>query len=294
VSGLDRRLISFALTAVLVVGLAAPALADDHAVAEARATLQDLATRIHESTQLTERLTNAQWDTEVATAVDIAGIDRIEQELAITRVQATAALETLIGPHSTGQVSAAITATMISADKRYADPRDLTGLLGAWNDFQATVDSAIVVRDALRQSLGLPAITNLRICPLEEAALFEHDWGDSRGWRTHKGTDLMTATGTPLLSMEDGVIIQADWHYLGGNGIYVKGDVTGDVYYYAHLSEYAGDIAVGTRVEAGQVIGYVGTTGNASVPHLHLGWMPGGGGLENLQDAYPMLVELCR
>ena len=95
--------------------------------------------------------------------------------------------------------------------------------------------------------------------------------------------------------MERGEVIQMGWHYLGGNGLYVRGAVTGDVYYYAHLSGYAEGIEVGSPVEAGQVVAYVGNTGNSDVPHLHLGWMPGAGrvDLDGLEDAYQMLVELC-
>ncbi len=288
-----RRLLLFSLATVLVAGLAVPALAGGDTTAEACTGLEDLTTRIEEFTQLTERLVNTQWDAEVATAVNIGGIARIEQELAITRVDATAVLEPLIGPHSTDQVPAAITATLFREDMDYLDQRDLIELLGTWNDFQDEIDSAMALRDRLRERLGLPAVTGLRVCPLEAVDTLVHDWGDSRGWRTHRGNDINAPIGTRLVAIESGVVIQADWHYLGGNGIYVRGDVTGDVYYYAHLSGYAENITVGTPVQAGQVIGYVGDTGNADVPHLHLGWMPGGGGLDNLQDAYPILVELC-
>ena len=282
-----------ALATLLVAGPAVPASADGDPTADACAGLEDLTARIDELMQLTERLTNGQWDADVARAVDIGGVDRIEQVLAIIRVEATAALEPLIGTHSRDQVPAAITATLLAERMIYPGRGDLIQLLGAWNDYRDAIDGALAVRDDLRERTGLPAITGFRVCPLEEVDTFEHDWGDRRGWRTHKGTDINAPMGTPLVAMESGVVIQADWHYLGGNGIYVKGDITGDVYYYAHLSAYAEGITVGTPVAAGRVIGYVGDTGNADIPHLHLGWMPGGGGLDNLQDAYPILVELC-
>jgi murein DD-endopeptidase MepM/ murein hydrolase activator NlpD len=95
--------------------------------------------------------------------------------------------------------------------------------------------------------------------------------------------------------MENGEVIQLGYHYLGGNGLFLRGAFTGDVYYYAHLSAYADGIEVGTPVVAGQVVAYVGDTGNSDVPHLHLGWMPGAGrvDLDALTDAYGLLQDLC-
>ena len=76
----------------------------------------------------------------------------------------------------------------------------------------------------------------------------------------------------------------------GGNDLYLKGN-SGDLYYYAHLQGYAPGIAAGVAVGKGQVVGYNGATGNASVPHLHLGYQPGGGPLTN---PYQLMVKLCR
>lgn len=288
-----QLLLSIALATFLVAGPAVPAFAGDDPLSEALTGLEDLTTRIDELVELTERLMNDQWGTEVPRTVDIGGINRIEQALAIIRVEATTVLEPLIGTYSADRVLAAITAILFRERMIFPGQGDLIQLLGAWNDYRDAIDDAMAVRDDLRKRTGLPAVTGVRVCPLEEVDTFVSDWGDSRGWRTHKGNDINSPMGTPLVAMESGVVIQADWHYLGGNGIYVRGDITGDVYYYAHLSAYADNITVGTPVAAGQVIGYVGDTGNADVPHLHLGWMPGGGGLDNLQDGYPLLVELC-
>jgi murein DD-endopeptidase MepM/ murein hydrolase activator NlpD len=81
------------------------------------------------------------------------------------------------------------------------------------------------------------------------------------------------------------------FHYLGGYGIYVRGN-TGDIYYYAHLDSYAPGMSQGVRVDRGQLIGYVGDTGNAKgTPHLHLGYRRGGGPLTN---PYQLMVKLCR
>ncbi|MFQ5948906.1 MAG: M23 family metallopeptidase, partial [Acidimicrobiia bacterium] len=110
------------------------------------------------------------------------------------------------------------------------------------------------------------------------------------GGRRHKGVDLTAVHGTPLVAIESGVIIRTSSHYQGGLGVYLRGN-TGDVYYYAHMNGFASGIRGGVRVGKGQVLGGVGSTGNAKTPHLHLGWQPGGGGLVN---PYTLMVKLCR
>ena len=103
------------------------------------------------------------------------------------------------------------------------------------------------------------------------------------------------ALGTPLVAVEDGVVIQANWHYLGGRQVYLRADSTGDVYYYAHLESWPKWLWTGTRLEAGDFLGLAGYSGNAVSSHLHLGWMPGSEVVElgNLQNAYSLMYELC-
>lgn len=131
-----------------------------------------------------------------------------------------------------------------------------------------------------------------RTCPVAGANTFSDTWGAPRsgGTRRHTGIDMVAATGTPLVAMENGYIWSPNWHWAGGIGLYVRGD-SGDIYYYAHLSRYADGLFDGQRVGVGQVVGYVGQTGNATLPILHLGYQPGGGPLTN---AYQLLVKLCR
>ncbi len=129
-----------------------------------------------------------------------------------------------------------------------------------------------------------------RTCPVAGPHSFRDSWLEPRpGGRLHHGTDMVAATGTPLVAIESGVIFP-NWHWAGGIGLYLYGD-SGDVYYYAHLSSYAGGISDGARVSLGQIVGYVGSTGNAGVPHLHIGYQPGGGPLTN---PYQLMVKLCR
>lgn len=296
---MSRRIWSPAAVALalgLLIGAAAPAgAADEPPDPKTFAALDGLTARIERAILRAEKRMDADWEPIVALAVDAGSLDRLERSLATIRVDATEMLQPIIGPTSTGAVPAAITALYFEEDMGYLQRRDLEEALGPWKRFDARVDRAMELRDQLRHRLGRPSVTGLRVCPLEEVDTLIHDWGDPRGWRSHRGNDVNAPEGTRLVAMERGEVIQMGWHWLGGNGIYVRGAVTGDVYYYAHMSAYAEGIEVGTPVLAGQVVGYVGNTGNSDVPHLHLGWMPRAGqvDLDGLEDAYPMLVELC-
>ena len=82
----------------------------------------------------------------------------------------------------------------------------------------------------------------------------------------HSGVDLAAPQGTPVQATADGVVTSAGWR--GGYGILISlGHGSGVQTRYAHLSAIA--VQPGTRVRAGQVIGYVGSTGNSTGPHLH-------------------------
>jgi septal ring factor EnvC (AmiA/AmiB activator) len=108
------------------------------------------------------------------------------------------------------------------------------------------------------------------------------------GGRTHKGTDILAAYGTPVVACVSGTISRTTPTDtgLGGITIWLNGS-NGSSYYYAHLSRIADGIRKGASVGAGQVLGYVGHTGNAgSCNHLHFQIMPGGGAAV---DPYPTL-----
>lgn len=93
--------------------------------------------------------------------------------------------------------------------------------------------------------------------------------------KMHKGVDFGAPTGTPIFAAGDGVIARAGW--VSGYGNYVK--ITHNGTYstaYAHMSRFAKGSRTGARVKQGQVIGYVGTTGNSTGPHLHFELVKGG------------------
>lgn len=89
--------------------------------------------------------------------------------------------------------------------------------------------------------------------------------------RIHHAMDILIERGTPVVAAVDGVILKLYQSGPGGITIYLA-DHEGDIlYYYAHLDRYERGLAEGDLVDRGQVIGYVGTTGNApaDAPHLH-------------------------
>ena len=89
------------------------------------------------------------------------------------------------------------------------------------------------------------------------------------GGRTHNAIDIAAPRGTPLVAVVDGTISRKHWNGLGGNTLYLTSADGQTDFYYAHLDAYADGIAIGTRVRRGQVLGTVGSTGNAQGPHLH-------------------------
>lgn len=126
------------------------------------------------------------------------------------------------------------------------------------------------------------------------------NWGEARGGgtRAHQGLDIMAPANTPVIAAADGRVEKL-FYSNGGGGItlYQRSADGGWIYYYAHLAGYAPGIAEGRSLRAGDVLGYVGDTGNAGTGnyHLHFGvsrmapnerWHQG-----TPVDPYPLLVR---
>lgn len=166
------------------------------------------------------------------------------------------------------------------AEEKYAD---------AVAKYRAEQKRLAAIRAARKSgpAAGVPAATRDSACPFP-GSWFIDSWGYPRsGGRTHKGTDLIGAYNAPLYSMAAGTV-RLNSHYLGGIQVYVNGD-DGITYYYAHLSGYAPGLTNGQRVTRGQHVGYNGTSGNASVAHLHLGMIVGG----TYVNPYPTVRAAC-
>jgi murein DD-endopeptidase MepM/ murein hydrolase activator NlpD len=118
---------------------------------------------------------------------------------------------------------------------------------------------------------------------------------DARGERGHEALDIIAMTGEPVVAVEDGRIAKLFLSKPGGITIYQFDPTETYAYYYAHLDRYADGLAEGDMVIRGQVIGYVGSTGNAATPHLHFAifrlgpekqWWKG-----EALDPYPVLKQ---
>ena len=86
--------------------------------------------------------------------------------------------------------------------------------------------------------------------------------------KMHTGTDFAAPKGTPIMASGDGIVIKSSWCGGGGNCVKIKHNSTYQTV-YAHMSKFGWGIKKGVRVKQGQIIGYVGSTGLSTGPHLH-------------------------
>lgn len=145
-----------------------------------------------------------------------------------------------------------------------------------------------LTRDAMRFS------TNRLLIPVE--GIDREDLRDSfhaarSGGRVHRSIDIMAPHGTPVLAVADGEVVRKSRSRLGGITLYLRSADGSHDFYYAHLSRYAEGVGVGTLVRQGDVLGYVGTTGNARSPHLHFQMLRRNGsrGRGTPVNPYPLL-----
>jgi murein DD-endopeptidase MepM/ murein hydrolase activator NlpD len=139
------------------------------------------------------------------------------------------------------------------------------------------------------------------VFPVYGTASFGDSFGAPRptvpgGW--HHGEDIFAPLGTPLLAVADGTLHTIGFNKLGGYRLWLR-DLSGNQFYYAHLSAYSPLAIEGRRVTAGDVIGFVGDTGDAEggTPHLHFEIHPAamaGLGYDGVVAPYPILLAWRR
>jgi len=130
-------------------------------------------------------------------------------------------------------------------------------------DSQVSDDFAVLAS----RNLGLP-LQNLK-----RADIGRDTFDEVRAnGKLHQATDIMAPRGTPVLAIGDGTVTKLFYSRIGGNTVYEFDPLQTYCYYYAHLDGYASGIREGMSVHKGDVLGYVGSSGDASpaAPHLHL------------------------
>jgi murein DD-endopeptidase MepM/ murein hydrolase activator NlpD len=116
------------------------------------------------------------------------------------------------------------------------------------------------------------------VFPVAGGAHYGHDFGNFRAdTGFHEGSDLFAPAGTPLVAVQSGVLHNVGWNRLGGWRLWIE-DANGNWFYYAHLSAYSPIAKNDGHVNAGDVVGFVGNTGDAQggPTHLHFEIHPGG------------------
>jgi murein DD-endopeptidase MepM/ murein hydrolase activator NlpD len=166
-----------------------------------------------------------------------------------------------------------------------AFPPELQALMNSVHRTPANNTKALLFALSPLVQLGLTetqaAIVGFGRFPVAGLASYSHDWWFPRfgpGWRLHQGTDIFAAFGTPVRAPVDGTV-KIHNGGLGGLSVYVvQPDHT--YWYLAHLSAVAEGLQEGATVKTGDVVGFVGDSGNAKggPMHLHFEIHPGGGG----------------
>jgi murein DD-endopeptidase MepM/ murein hydrolase activator NlpD len=136
--------------------------------------------------------------------------------------------------------------------------------------------------------------------PVVSPGTVRDTFGDRRGAAAHEALDVPAPRGAPVVAVDDGVVAKIFTSVAGGLTVYIFDDARRYAYYYAHLDGYVEGLDAGRRVRRGEVLGWVGSTGNAAaeVPHLHFAifkleaeprWWVG-----TAIDPYPLLVPPSR
>jgi peptidoglycan LD-endopeptidase LytH len=119
-------------------------------------------------------------------------------------------------------------------------------------------------RDLARRTLAMP-VKGVKASELRD------NFEEGRGKRKHEAIDILAPRGTPVVAVEDGRVAKLFTSAAGGLTVYQYDPGEKFIYYYAHLDRYAEGLKEGMKVKRGDLVGYVGTSGNApkGTPHLH-------------------------
>jgi murein DD-endopeptidase MepM/ murein hydrolase activator NlpD len=217
----------------------------------------------------------AQSDEDVATSVAVQS-ERLRRERVRLTEQAAAQ----------AKAAAELQAQRTALDARLGDLQStVNDLYQQFQDEQAQAQIGLPTQGGGGGSFPVTGSGAISTCPVAGPVSFVDSFGWPRPGHTHQGIDMIAAYGTPVVAVHSGNAVQTS-NSLGGLAANVYHDGSSDFTYYAHFSSYGSS----GHVAAGQVIGYVGATGNAGVNHLHFEYHPGGGGAIN---PYQALLAVC-
>jgi len=143
-----------------------------------------------------------------------------------------------------------------------------------------TVTGTLTTQTAVKLGLVAAPAVSIAVFPVQGFCSYENTWHAPRGTdRLHLGVDIIAKEGNLLYAVADGTITKlytVGTDKLAGNGIRLT-TADGTYFFYGHMQKLADGISIGTKVKAGQVVGYVGKTGDTNTPHLHIEVHPLGG-----------------
>ena len=143
-----------------------------------------------------------------------------------------------------------------------------------------SVTGTLTTQTAVKLGLVAAPAVAISVFPVQGLCSYENTWHAPRGTdRKHLGVDIIAKEGNLLYAVADGTITKlytVGTDKLAGNGVRLT-MADGTYFFYGHMQKIADGLTIGTKVKAGQVVGYLGKTGGTTTPHLHLEVHPLGG-----------------
>ena len=205
------------------------------------------------------------------------GVFGAATETAISTFQAS------LGLAATGRLDLVTYFAIVTGEATNANPSNDSASSGTTSSNTSSSNSA---------SSGSAEPITATIFPVQGPCWFTDTWHAPRsGGRRHMGVDIIAPTGKAVYAVADGMITRKFLDRpgsLGGNALRLTA-ADGTYFHYAHFSSFAEGIDIGSEVVAGQIIGYVGSTGSSSSSHLHFEYHPFGGAAVN---PYPLVKKL--
>jgi murein DD-endopeptidase MepM/ murein hydrolase activator NlpD len=199
----------------------------------------------------------------------------------------TAAPQNAVVPHDDEDLTQLIAQVRSDLNRSYKREADRKPAVVATPAAAQARDTAFA--DKARALFAPLAALRMPVVGVRVRDLF-NSWGDPRdgGKRPHRGIDIFAPKGTPIVAVSDGIISYIGDQPKGGHCLWLTTE-SGTSFYYAHLDRWAPGIYEGMEVESGDLLGFVGNTGNAltTPPHLHFAVNQN----DEMVNPFPMLTK---